>query len=160
PGGQAVQLRRLALGPRGRRDPHRPRGPDRGRLHRAGARRADHDLGRRPVARDPAQGGRDAAHQAPGPEGRCGAALVSETRLYPGTGRDERTSFAPSSAFEIPADLRELHGRYDVEAMARRVRNFRYAEEWIMMALGGWVATIPEIPVKTGLGKIIWESAQ
>ena len=29
-----------------------------------------------------------------------------------------------------------------------------------MMILGGWVATIPEIPVKTGLGKIIWEGAQ
>jgi len=85
---------------------------------------------------------------------------MSETRLYPGTGKDERTSFAPYSAFEVPADLRELHGRYDVESMARRIRNFRYAEEWMMMAMGGWVATIPEIPVKTGLGKIIWECAQ
>lgn len=72
----------------------------------------------------------------------------------------ERTSFAPYSAFDIPADLRELHGRYDVEAVARRVRNFRYAEEWTMMILGGWVATIPELPVKTGLGKIIWETAK
>ena len=44
--------------------------------------------------------------------------------------------------------------------MARRIRNFRYAEEWMMMAMGGWVATIPEIPVKTGLGKVIWECAQ
>ena len=85
---------------------------------------------------------------------------MSDTRLYPGTGRDERTSFAPYSAFDIPADLRELHGRYDVESMARRVRNFRYAEEWMMMTMAGWVATIPEIPVKTGLGKIIWEGAQ
>jgi hypothetical protein len=85
---------------------------------------------------------------------------VSETRLYPGTGPDERTTFAPYSAFDIPADLRELHGRYDVEATARRVRNFRYAEEWMMMILGGWVATIPELPVKTGLGKVIWECAQ
>ena len=85
---------------------------------------------------------------------------MSEQRMYPGTGRDERTTFAPYSAFEIPADLRELHGRYDVESTARRVRNFRYAEEWTMMILGGWIATIPELPVKTGLGKIIWESAQ
>jgi hypothetical protein len=84
---------------------------------------------------------------------------VSE-RLYPGYGRDERTHFAPYGAFEVPADLRELHGRYDVEAIARRVRNFRYAEEWTMMILGGWLATIPEVPVKTGLGKIIWDSAQ
>ncbi len=81
-------------------------------------------------------------------------------RLYPGTGPDERTTFAPYSAFDIPADLRELHGRYDVESTARRVRNFRYAEEWMMMILGGWVATIPELPVKTGLGKIVWECAQ
>jgi len=41
----------------------------------------------------------------------------------------ERTTFEPYSAFDIPADLRELHGRWDVEATARRVRNFRYAEE-------------------------------
>ena len=81
-------------------------------------------------------------------------------RMYPGMSPEERTSFAPYSAFDIPADLRELHGRYDVEATARRVRNFRYAEEWLMMMLGGWVATIPEIPVKTGLGKVIWEAAQ
>ena len=85
---------------------------------------------------------------------------MSEPRLYPGHGKDERTTFEPYSAFDIPADLRELHGRYDVEATARRVRNFRYAEEWMMMLMGGWLATIPEIPVKTGLGKIIWETAQ
>lgn len=85
---------------------------------------------------------------------------MSEPRLHPGTRQEERTSFAPYSAFDIPADLRELHGRYDVEATARRVRNFRYAEEWMMMILGGWVATIPELPVKTGLGKVIWETAR
>ena len=72
----------------------------------------------------------------------------------------ERTAFAPYSAFDIPADLRELYGRWDVEATARRIRNFRYAEEWMMMLMGGWLATIPELPVKTGLGKIIWETAQ
>ncbi len=85
---------------------------------------------------------------------------MTEQRMYPGTGQDERTTFAPYSAFDVPADLRELHGRYDVESTARRVRNFRYAEEWMMMILGGWLATVPEIPVKTGLGKIIWETAQ
>ena len=80
--------------------------------------------------------------------------------MYPGMGPDERTPFTPYSAFEVPADLRALHGRYDVEATARRVRNFRYAEEWMMMIMGGWIATVPEMPVKTGLGKIIWETAQ
>ena len=85
---------------------------------------------------------------------------MSAPRMYPGYGPDEHTTFPPYSAFDIPADLRELHGRHDVEATARRVRNFRYAEEWTMMMLAGWVATIPELPVKTGLGKIIWESSQ
>lgn len=85
---------------------------------------------------------------------------MSEQRMYPGMSPDEKTTFAPYSAFDIPADLRELSGRYDVESMARRCRNFRYAEEWLMMMLGGWVATIPELPVKTGLGKVIWETAQ
>lgn len=85
---------------------------------------------------------------------------MSEQRMYPGMSPDEKTTFKPYSAFDIPADLRELSGRYDVEAMALRCRNFRYAEEWLMMMLGGWVATIPELPVKTGLGKVIWETAQ
>jgi hypothetical protein len=85
---------------------------------------------------------------------------VSESHQHRETQDTARTSFTPYSAFEVPADLRRLHGRYDVEATARRVRNFRYAEEWSMMILGGWVATIPELPVKTGLGKIIWECAQ
>ena len=85
---------------------------------------------------------------------------MSEPRLYPGQSRDEATDFAPYGAFDIPADLRELHGRWDVEATALRVRNYRYAQEWMMMTMGGWMATVPEIPVKTGLGKLIWEDAQ
>ena len=85
---------------------------------------------------------------------------MSAPRQYPGEGKDERTTFDPYSAFDIPADLRQLHGRYDVESTARRVRNFRYAEEWQMMMLAGWLATVPELPVKTGLGKVIWETAQ
>jgi len=85
---------------------------------------------------------------------------MSEQRMYPGMSPDEKTTFTPYSAFDIPADLRELSGHYDVEAMALRCRNFRYAEEWLMMMLGGWIATIPELPVKTGLGKVIWETAQ
>jgi len=86
--------------------------------------------------------------------------MSEQQRMYPGMSPDEKTTFAPYSAFDIPADLRELSGRYDVEAMARRVRNFRYAEEWTMMVLGGWIATVPELPVKTGLGKVIWDTAQ
>jgi hypothetical protein len=86
--------------------------------------------------------------------------MSEQQRMYPGLGPDERTTFAPYSAFDIPADLRELYGRYDVESTARRVRNFRYAEEQVMLLMGGWLATVPEVPVKTGLGKVIWETAQ
>ncbi len=86
--------------------------------------------------------------------------VPKEGRMYPGMRQDERTVFEPYSAFDIPADLRELHGRYDVVATALRVRNFRYAEEWMMMMMGGWLATIPELPAKTGLAKVIWETAQ
>ena len=64
---------------------------------------------------------------------------MSEPRMYPGGSPDERTTFAPYSAFDIPADLRRLHGRYDVEATARRIRNFRYAEEWSMLMTAGWL---------------------
>jgi len=85
---------------------------------------------------------------------------MTELRKYPGASNDERTCYQPYSAFDVPADLRALHGRYDVDTMAKRIRNFRYAEEWSMMIMGGWLATIPELPVKTGLGKIIWETAQ
>ncbi len=85
---------------------------------------------------------------------------MSESRKYPGVMPHERTHYAPYSAFEIPADLRELHGRYDVDAVALRIRNFRYAEEWMMMIMGGWVATIPELPAKVGLGKVIWDTAR
>jgi hypothetical protein len=85
---------------------------------------------------------------------------AGDIRRYPGSSDAERTSFTPYSAFDIPADLRELSGRWDVDATALRVRNYRYAEEWTMMMLGGWLATCPEIPIKTGLGKVIWETAQ
>lgn len=91
---------------------------------------------------------------------RSAAKQSEPTRMYPGTSPEERTAFEPYSAFDIPEDLRELHGRFDVEANARRIRNFRYAHEWMAMIMGGWIATIPELPVKTGLGKIVWENAQ
>ena len=38
-------------------------------------------------------------------------------RMYPGMSREEKTTFAPYSAFDIPADLRQLHGRYGAVAI-------------------------------------------
>lgn len=36
--------------------------------------------------------------------------MTAEARRYPGHRDDERTPFEPYSAFDIPADLRALHG--------------------------------------------------
>ena len=34
---------------------------------------------------------------------------MTEERMYPGMSPEEKTTFSPYSAFEVPADLRELH---------------------------------------------------
>src|SRR5262249_20010422 len=153
---------RLALRPQGRRHPDRVGRSEGSRLYRRRAARPGTARRRGSVAEDARQGERDHGRTPPG-AAPCsasrddrGGTMSASAPQQPG----ERTTFEPYSAFEIPADLRALHGRWDVEATARRVRNFRYAEEWMMMLMGGWLATIPELPVKTGLGKIIWETAQ
>ena len=57
--------------------------------------------------------------------------------MYPGMSPEERTTFAPYSAFDVPADLRELHGRYDVEATARRLRA---RNRWAKRTASRWVS--------------------
>ena len=51
-----------------------------------------------------------------------------------------------------PWDRRELPGAFDVEESARRVGNYKWAEMKLFEALGGWVATVPELDVKMRLG--------
>jgi hypothetical protein len=53
-----------------------------------------------------------------------------------------------------------LAGHFSVEASARRVRQYRYVEERMMRALGGWIALTPELPAKLLLGRHVWECAQ
>jgi hypothetical protein len=53
-----------------------------------------------------------------------------------------------------------LAGDFSVEASARRVRQYRYAEERLMRMLGGWVALTPELPVKLLFGRHVWDCAQ
>ena len=67
------------------------------------------------------------------------------------------TGVAPS-----PADQpgRELAGHFGVEATARRVRHYRYAEERMMRAMAGWIALTPELPTKLLLGRQVWDCAQ
>jgi len=61
-----------------------------------------------------------------------------------------------------PADQpgRELAGHLGVEATARRVRRYRYAEERMMRVMAGWIALTPEIPAKLLLGRQVWDCAQ
>ena len=61
-----------------------------------------------------------------------------------------------------PADQpgRELAGHLGVEATARRVRHYRYAEERMMRIMAGWIALTPELPAKLLLGRHVWDCAQ
>jgi len=51
-----------------------------------------------------------------------------------------------------PWDRRELPGAFGVEESARRVGHYKWVEMRLFEALGGWVATVPELDVKMRLG--------
>jgi 1,2-phenylacetyl-CoA epoxidase catalytic subunit len=55
---------------------------------------------------------------------------------------------------------RELAGWLGVDATARRIRHYRYAEERMMRTLAGWIALTPELPAKLVLGRQVWDCAQ
>ncbi len=58
-----------------------------------------------------------------------------------------------------PWDRRELPGIFTVEDSARRVGNYKWTEMRLFEALGGWVATIPELDVKMVLGRHTYHHA-
>ena len=53
-----------------------------------------------------------------------------------------------------------LAGHLSVDDSARRIRNYRYAEERLMRVLGGWIALTPELPAKLLFGRHVWDCAQ
>lgn len=53
-----------------------------------------------------------------------------------------------------------LEGRFSVDHSARLTRNYRYAVERALRALGGWIALTPEISAKLLLGRHVWDLAQ
>jgi hypothetical protein len=53
-----------------------------------------------------------------------------------------------------------LAGHFSVDDSARRIRNYRYAEERMLRALGGWIALTPELPAKLLFGRHVWDCAQ
>ncbi|MGQ0805894.1 MAG: hypothetical protein ACT4PI_18815 [Actinomycetota bacterium] len=65
---------------------------------------------------------------------------------------------APRPAF-APWDRRELPGLFGVVESARRVGNYKWIEMRLFEALGGWVATVPELDVKLVLGRQCYHHA-
>ena len=57
----------------------------------------------------------------------------------------------PRPAF-APWDRRELPGAFTVDETARRVGHYKWTEMKLFEALGGWIATVPELDVKMRLG--------
>jgi hypothetical protein len=53
-----------------------------------------------------------------------------------------------------------LSGHFSVDDSARRIRNYRYAEERLTRVLGGWIALTPELPAKLLFGRHVWDCAQ
>jgi hypothetical protein len=66
--------------------------------------------------------------------------------------------YKPRAPF-APWDRRVLPGLFDVEETARRVGNYKWAEMKLFEALGGWVATVPELDVKMRLGTQCYKHA-
>ena len=64
----------------------------------------------------------------------------------------------PRASF-TPWDRRELPGSFTVEESARRVGNYKWIEMKLFEALGGWVATVPELDVKLRLGTHCYKHA-
>jgi hypothetical protein len=63
----------------------------------------------------------------------------------------QETSPPPRAAF-APWDRRQLPGLFSVEESARRVGHYKWVEMRLFEALGGWVATVPELDIKMRLG--------
>src|SRR4249919_1542507 len=66
--------------------------------------------------------------------------------------------YKPRAAF-APWDRRELPGLFSVEESARRVGTYKWLEMRLFEALGGWVATVPELDVKLVLGRHCYNHA-
>ena len=64
----------------------------------------------------------------------------------------------PRASF-TPWDRRELPGLFTVDETARRIGNYKWIEMRLFEALGGWVATIPELDVKLRLGTHCYKHA-
>jgi len=69
------------------------------------------------------------------------------------------TDTTKARAAFTPWDRRELPGLFSVEESARRVGHYKWTEMRLFEALGGWVATVPELDVKLVLGRHAYHHA-
>jgi hypothetical protein len=78
-----------------------------------------------------------------------------------GNGSSAVTGYGPSRhALAFPYwDRRRLMGEWTVEESVERIVNYKWCEQQLSAALGGWVATIPELDVKTLLGPHCYQHA-
>ena len=58
-----------------------------------------------------------------------------------------------------PWDRREIAGSFSVEETARRAGHYKWTEMKLFEALGGWIATVPELDVKMRLGTHCYKHA-
>ena len=72
---------------------------------------------------------------------------------------EQATTHGTARPAFTPWDRRELPGIFSVEESARRIGNYKWAEMRLFEALGGWVATVPELDVKIVLGRHTYHHA-
>ena len=78
----------------------------------------------------------------------------------PGRSSTPHTPQSFGSAPAQPGRSSILAGEFSVDASARLLRHYRYAEERMMRTMGGWIALTPELPAKLVFGRHVWECAQ
>src|SRR5262249_14666416 len=109
--------------------------------HRRALQSGRHSTGRPPRGR--ADLDREGGAQARGLHRRVDRATGEEHPALPGVLSSER-----------------LSGHFSVDDSARRIRNYRFAEERLTRVLGGWIALTPELVAKLLFGRHVWDCAQ
>ena len=76
-------------------------------------------------------------------------------------GNERITGYGPGRHAQPFAywDRRRLMGEWTVEESVARIVNYKWCEQQLSAALGGWVATIPELDVKAMLGPHCYQHA-
>ena len=91
-----------------------------------------------------------------------GSPMTTSPNGAPANGDGARSPATAPSRHAQPFpywDRRRLMGEWTVEESVERIVNYKWAEQHLSAALGGWVATIPELDVKAMLGPHCYQHA-